>query len=81
MANARLECITHPLARDPLQTNTTREIVRDLQRAPNAAGHAPGPLDGIVGHEIMAAVRCSQQAAGPPGGGPTLATLKSLEVL
>lgn len=63
------------------KTNTTPDIVRQLQRALLDSGHSPGPIDGIVGRETMAAVRSYQKASGLPEGGLTLATLKSLEVL
>lgn len=62
------------------ETNTTPNVVRDMQRALGAAGHAPGPIDGIVGRETLSAIRGYQSEKGLPTGGVTLATLKSLGV-
>ncbi len=62
------------------ETNTTTNVVRDMQRALGAAGHAPGPIDGIIGRETLAALKGYQQEKRLPTGGVTLATLKSLGV-
>lgn len=62
------------------KTNTTPDIVRNMQRALDSAGHDPGPIDGIVGRETLAALRGYQQEKGLAEGGVTLATLKSLGV-
>ncbi len=62
------------------KTNTTPNIVRDMQRALDSAGHSPGPIDGIVGRETLAALKGYQQAKGLAQGGVTLATLQSLGV-
>lgn len=62
------------------KTNTTPDIVRDMQRALDSAGHSPGPIDGIVGRETLAALKGYQQEKGLAEGGVTLATLKSLGV-
>ena len=62
------------------KTNTTPDIVRDMQRALETAGHSPGPIDGIVGRETLAALRGYQTEKGLPEGGVTLATLQSLGV-
>ena len=55
-------------------------LVRGMQRALGAAGHAPGPIDGIVGRETLAALKGYQGEKGLANGGVTLATLKSLGV-
>lgn len=62
------------------ETNTTPGLVRDMQRALENAGHSPGPIDGIVGSQTLAAVKGYQQAKGLATGGVTLATLQSLGV-
>lgn len=62
------------------ETNTTPDIVRNMQRALDAAGHDPGPIDGIVGRETLAALRGYQTEKGLAEGGVTLATLQSLGV-
>jgi len=62
------------------KTNTTNDIVRKMQRALDAAGHNPGPIDGIVGRETLAAIKGYQGEKGLAQGGVTLATLQSLGV-
>lgn len=63
------------------ETNTNADVVRRLQRALDTAGHHPGPIDGIVGRETMAALKGYQAEKGLATGGLTLATLKSLDVI
>jgi len=63
------------------ETNTSSDIVRKMQRALDTAGHNPGPIDGVVGRETLAAVKGYQTKKGLPTGGLTLSTLKSLGVL
>ncbi len=46
------------------KTNTTRGVVQRLQTALKAAGHNPGPIDGIIGRQTMAAVRSYQTIKG-----------------
>ena len=62
------------------ETNTTAGLVQNMQRALAGAGHSPGPIDGIVGHQTLAAVKSYQDAKGLARGCVTLATLKSLGV-
>ena len=62
------------------ETNTNADVVRRLQRALDSAGHSPGPIDGIVGRETLAALKGYQSEKGLATGGLTLATLKSLGV-
>ncbi len=63
------------------KTNTTPDIVARIQTALDKAGHNPGPIDGDIGAQTMAAVRSYQQAKGLPTGGITIGTLKSLGVM
>ncbi len=62
------------------ETNIRAGTVQALQRALKDAGHNPGPIDGVVGRETLAAVASYQQKKGLPTGGLTMATLDSLGV-
>ncbi len=62
------------------ETNTTGTVVRDIQRALSAAGHNPGPIDGVIGSETMRAVKSYQRAKNLAVGQLTFETLKSLGV-
>ncbi|MGB5440500.1 MAG: peptidoglycan-binding protein [Gammaproteobacteria bacterium] len=62
------------------RTNITPEIVRRIQTALKNAGHNPGPIDGVIGRETMAAVRSYQQSKRLATGGLTIKTLESLGV-
>ncbi len=60
------------------QTNVTQDIVRSLQDALKTASFDPGPIDGVLGRQTLAAVESYQQAKGLPVGNLTLETLESL---
>ncbi len=60
------------------QTNVTPGIVRSLQDALKTASFDPGPIDGVLGRQTLAAVESYQQAKGLPVGNLTLETLESL---
>jgi len=62
------------------ETNATRETVRTIQTALYNAGHSPGPIDGIIGRETLAAVKSYQTEKGLASGGLTYATIDSLGV-
>jgi hypothetical protein len=62
------------------ETNASRPMVRDIQRALDRAGHSPGPIDGIIGPQTASAVRSFQKAKGLPTGGLTVATLDALGI-
>ncbi len=62
------------------ETNIRPGTVQALQRALKGAGHDPGPIDGIVGQQTLAAVSSYQAAKKLPQGGLTIATLDSLGV-
>lgn len=62
------------------ETNTTGDVVRGLQRALLAAGHNPGPIDGVIGHETLAAVKAYQQEKNLAVGRLTIETIRSLGV-
>jgi len=61
-------------------TNMTAGTVQKVQRALLSAGYAPGPIDGVLGSQTMAAVDRFQRAKGLATGGLTFDTLKSLGV-
>lgn len=60
------------------QTNVTQGIVRSLQNALQEMSFDPGPIDGVLGRQTLAAVEAYQQAKGLPVGNLTLETLESL---
>ncbi len=60
------------------QTNVTPDIVRSLQNALRSASFDPGPVDGVLGRQTLAAVESYQQAQGLPVGNLTLETLETL---
>ena len=62
------------------ETNIRQDTIQALQRALRDKGHNPGPIDGVVGGQTLAAVRDYQQKQNLPTGGLTLATLRSLGV-
>ncbi|MCA9774740.1 MAG: peptidoglycan-binding protein [Myxococcales bacterium] len=62
------------------QTNVRPGIVRDIQRALVTAGYKPGPIDGVLGKETMAAVESFQKAKGLVVGPLTFRTLEALGV-
>ena len=60
-------------------TNMTRGKVTQIQRALQAKGHNPGPIDGVVGWETMRAVNAFQKKAGLPVS--RYVTVKTAEAL
>lgn len=62
------------------ETNATRQLVSSIQRALEKKGHSPGPIDGIIGSQTMAALSSFQKEKSLPSGRLTLATLDALGV-
>jgi len=62
------------------QTNMTKNVVLDLQRALKARGYNPGKLDGVVGRETLDATARYQGDHGLARGGLTIETLERLGV-
>ena len=62
------------------ETNMTKEVLTELQKALKAAGYNPGPIDGSIGAQTMRAVDDFQRAKGLERGGLTLSTLEALGV-
>ncbi len=60
------------------ETNVTPDIVRSLQQALQSASFDPGPIDGVLGRQTLAAVESYQQSKGLPVGSLTLETLETL---
>ena len=63
------------------ETNTSADVVRKLQMALREGGYNPGPIDGVIGHETMAAVNAYQKANGLASGQLTMETLRKLKVI
>jgi len=61
-------------------TNMNSGTVQKVQRALLSAGYTPGPIDGVLGSQTMAAVDRYQRTKGLATGGLTFDTLKSLGV-
>lgn len=62
------------------ETNISNDLVRELQRALQAKGHTPGPIDGIYGPLTQNAVRSYQKAGKLATGGLTYETLRALKI-
>ncbi|MBX2823203.1 MAG: peptidoglycan-binding protein [Gammaproteobacteria bacterium] len=62
------------------ETNITREIISDLQRALSREGFDPGDIDGILGLQTNRAVEKYQVENNLDRGGLTYETLRSLEL-
>ncbi len=57
----------------------SRGIVGEIQRLLAAGGYDPGPADGLLGEQTIAAIKRYQQASGlPADGGPSIALLSRL---
>ncbi len=62
------------------ETNTTPQVVQDIQRALKAAGYNPGPIDGVIGSATMQALKAFQRDKNLAEGQITLETLKALGI-
>ncbi len=62
------------------ETNTSGDVVRRIQRALSDKGHHPGPIDGVIGRETLAAMKAYQQANNLAVGQLTIETIQSLGV-
>jgi peptidoglycan hydrolase-like protein with peptidoglycan-binding domain len=62
------------------QTNLGHQVVASLQRSLAQAGHSPGPIDGVIGPQTLAAVESYQRRHGLATGGVTMETLQRLNV-
>ncbi len=63
------------------ETNMTRSRITQIQRALKAAGHNPGPIDGVVGKSTMVAVNSFQRSRNlPVDNYLNIATVRALGV-
>lgn len=62
------------------ETNTTKELLANIQSALQKAGFDPGPADGSMGRKSQVALREFQKKNGLETGGITLSTLAALGV-
>lgn len=62
------------------ETNVRPDLVSEIQSALLAAGHNPGPVDGVYGHQTQTAVNAYQRENGLATGGLTYNTLQKLGV-
>ncbi|MEE9494674.1 MAG: peptidoglycan-binding domain-containing protein [Gammaproteobacteria bacterium] len=62
------------------QTNMTKDLNLQIQKALQVAGYNPGPVDGVIGRQTLLAVDAFQQKNDLPTGGLTMATLEKLGV-
>ncbi len=60
------------------ETNMTKAMIRDVQRALGSAGHYSGPIDGIVGKGTVNGMQAFQRSKGLPEGQFTLESLRAL---
>ncbi len=62
------------------ETNTTKDVIRNLQQSLSNAGHNPGTIDGVLGSTTLNAVKSYQSKKHLAVGQVTIETLKSLGV-
>ncbi|NNG12464.1 MAG: peptidoglycan-binding protein, partial [Halobacteria archaeon] len=62
------------------ETNTTKELVTDIQRALQKAGFDPGTIDGVIGSATLRAIDSYQRKNNLAHGGLTLQTIEKLGI-
>jgi transcriptional regulator NrdR family protein len=62
------------------ETNTTRDLVVQIQQGLQKAGYNPGPADGVLGGATMSAIDAYQRKNDLPTGGLTIQTLDKLGI-
>lgn len=62
------------------ETNTTKDLVLQIQNALKTAGFNPGQIDGVLGRDTMTAVDAYQRKHNLAHGGLTLQTLEKLGI-
>lgn len=62
------------------ETNTTKDVIRNLQQSLSSVGHSPGSIDGVLGSDTLNAVNNYQREKHLAVGQVTIETLKSLGV-
>ncbi len=62
------------------ETNTTKDLVLQIQQALESAGFNPGVVDGVLGNATMQAIDAYQREHNLPTGGLTLQTIEKLGI-
>lgn len=62
------------------ETNTTPGVVKRIQAALKQKGYNPGQIDGVIGHETLAALKTYQRDSRLAEGQLTIKTMESLGV-
>ena len=62
------------------ETNVSGDFIKKFQIALKKAGHNPGPIDGVIGSETVAAMKAYQKEKGLAVGALTYNTMKSLGI-
>ena len=62
------------------ETNTTRDLVLQIQRGLKAAGFDPGSIDGVLGRDTITAADAYQRKHNLPTGGMTIQTIEKLGI-
>jgi hypothetical protein len=62
------------------ETNTTKDLVMQIQHALQTAGFNPGTIDGALGNATMRAIDAYQRKHNLPHGGLTLQTIEKLGI-
>jgi len=62
------------------ETNTNKEVIKELQQALKDRGYNPGPIDGVFGAQTQKALNAFQADNGLSRGALTLETLEALGI-
>jgi hypothetical protein len=62
------------------ETNTTRDLVMEIQKGLQQAGYDPGPVDGVLGGATMSAIDAYQRKNSLPTGGLTIQVIEKLGI-
>jgi len=63
------------------ETNVSADFIKKFQIALKKAGHNPGPIDGVIGSETVAAMKAYQKEKGLAVGALTYNTIQSLGIV
>jgi len=62
------------------ETNTTRDLITQIQQGLEKAGYNPGPADGVLGGATLSAIDAYQRKNNLPTGGLTIQTIEKLGI-
>ena len=62
------------------ETNMSRDVIKQIQKALQGADHDPKYIDGVIGWRTINAIKAYQKEKGLAVGGLTYETIKSLEI-